>query len=140
MKKQLVSNVVFGLGLAALVLRRQLYLTAVDDKGLLVKMHPLSLVLLALTAAVLLLIYFAVRKQEESDAFEDSPCRGVPSALGHGVMAFGILAAVLRGGSGMVGYLAVAWRWLGMASPVCLLAAASARLLRKKPTRPFPQP
>ena len=133
MKKQLVPNIVFGFGLAARVLRRQLYLTAVDEKGLLVKMHPMSLALLALTAAVLLLIYFAVRRQEESAVFADSASRDVPSALGHGVMAIGILAAVLRGGPGAVGYLAVAWRWLGLASPVCLLAAAAARLLRKKP-------
>jgi len=131
MNNRMVKDITFVLGLAALVLRRQLYLTAVDEKGLLVKMHPLSLTLLALTVIVLLLIYASVRKQQESDAFDGSSRN--PSAVGHAVMALGILATVLSGGPGTVGYLGTAWRWLGLASPVCLLAAGAAGFIRKRP-------
>lgn len=130
MMKRWISDITFFLGLAALVLRRMLYITAADAKGLLLRGHPLSLALLALTAAVLLLICFAVRKQEESAVSEEST---FPSALGHTVMALGILATVLSGGPRTTGYLGTAWRWLGFAAPVCLLAAGAAGLTRKKP-------
>ncbi len=133
MKKRMERDGVFLLGLAAMVLRRQLYLTAVDEKGLLVKMHPLSLALLALTAAVLLMICFTVWKQEKTEPVEGNGTSGLPSAVGHVVMAVGILLTVLPGGPTTVGYLGTAWRWLGLASPLCLLAAGAAQLLRKKP-------
>lgn len=133
MNKRLIMDISFVLGLAALVLRRMLYMTAVDEKGLLQRMHPLSVGLLALTAAVLLLIYFLVQKQEESASFEGSTSRGVPSALGHAIMALGILTTVLPGNPRMVGYLGAAWRWLGLISPVCLLAAGAAVYAKKKP-------
>ena len=64
MKKQMEKDAVFLLGLAALVLRRQLYLTAVDVKGLLLRWHPLETALTALTFGAMLLIVLAVRKKE----------------------------------------------------------------------------
>lgn len=128
MKKTMRMSHVFVLGLAALMLRRMLYRMAVDEKGLLVKMHPLSLVLLVLTAAVLLMIYVTVRNQEESASFENgTPC-GIPAALGHAVMAGSVLTTVLAGSLRAVGYLAIAWRWLGIAASLCLVLAGTDRL------------
>lgn len=126
MNKTMAPKVVFALGLAALVLRRQLYLTAVDEKGLLVRMHPLSIALLALTAAVCLLVVCTARKTRDEAGTSSI------SALGHIAMALGILATVLPSVP-MAGYLGIAWRWLGLASPLCLLAAAAASVLKKQP-------
>ena len=132
MKKLIDMGSVSALGLAALVLRWQLYRTAVDEKGLLVRMHPLSLVLMALTAAVLLMIYVAVRKQEEYASFEECVPHGILTALGHGLLAVSILSTVLSGNPRAMGYLATAWKWLGFAAPLCLVLAGADRLLGKK--------
>lgn len=126
MKKRMATDWVFLLGLAAMVLRRQLYITGVDEKGLLLRNHPLSLVLLAMTAMVGLMILWTVRKAEQVEE------NGFVSALGHAVMALGILATVLPGVP-VAGYLGIAWRWLGLISPLCLLAAGAAAALRKQP-------
>lgn len=132
MKKTMGMGGVFALGLAALVLRWQLYRTAVDEKGLLVKMHPLSIALLVLTAAVLLLIYITVRKQEEATVFADSGPRSIPAALGHAVMAGIILTTVLAGGPQTSGYLTTVWECLGKAAFPCLVLAGTDRLRGKK--------
>ena len=132
MKKTMGIGGMSALGLAALVLRRQLYRTAVDEKGLLPRMHPLSLALLALTAAALLAAYLLVRKQEESVSFAERNPRGVLAALGHTVMAGSILSAVLAGGPRSIGYLAIAWKWLGFAAAFCFVLAGAERLRDRK--------
>ena len=132
MKKTIGTGSVFTLGLAALVLRWQLYRTAVDEKGLLVRMHPLGLVLMALTAAVLLMIYVTVRKQEEAAVFTDRSPRSIPAALGHGVMAGMILTTVLAGGPQTSGYLATVWECLGRAAFPCLVLAGTDRRRGRK--------
>ena len=134
MKKTMGTGSVCVFGLAALVLRWRLYRTAVDEKGLLERMHPLSIVLLVLTAAVLLLIYFVVRKQKESVSFEESIPHGTLAALGHGLLAGSILSTVLSGSPRAIGYLATAWRWLGFAAPLCLVLAGTDRLRGRKPS------
>jgi len=132
MKKRMATNDVFFLGVLALVLRRQQQLTAMDEKGLFVKMHPMNLALLALSAAAMLLICFAVRKQYESASFEERSPRGVLAALGHAVMAGGILSTILAGGPRAINYLAAAWRWLGFASALCMILAGTDRLRGRK--------
>lgn len=132
MKRSMRMGAVFALGLAALGLRWLLYRTAVDEKGLLVKMHPLSIALLVLTAAVLLLIYITVRKQEEATVFADRSPRSIPAALGHAVMAGIILTTVLAGSPQTSGYLATVWECLGKAAFPCLVLAGTDRLRGKK--------
>lgn len=134
MKKMMGICRVSVLGLIALVLRWQLYRTAVDEKGLLPRMHPLSIALLVLTTAVLLLIYFTVRKQEESADFEERRPRSVPAALGHALMAGSILTTVLAGGPQTLGYLAAVWKWLGITAPLCLILAGTDRMRGRKPS------
>ena len=132
MKKMMGIGCVSVLGLAALVLRWLLYRTAVDAKGLLPRMHPLSIALMILTAAVLLMIYIIVRKQEEATAFADRRLRSIPAALGHAVMAGIILTTVLAGGQQTSGYMATVWEFLGMVAFPCLVLAGTDRLRGKK--------
>jgi len=124
---------VAALSAAALVLRRLLYLTAVDGKGLLLRWHPLTVVLTVLTAAAFVMIILAVRKRNGSSAYEDNYSAGATAALGHVAMALGVLMTVLTNPSRVAGHLGTAWWWLGLAAPVCLLLAGIARLLGRKP-------
>ncbi len=119
------------LGAAAQLLRR-LYLLAADEKGLLLRGHPLSIALLALTAATALLVVFSVRKQETPEISENSRFYGFLGALGHVAMAAGILLTALTGFPRVVGYLGTAWQLLGYGAPLCLLITGVASMLGKK--------
>ena len=120
-------------GIAGLALRAALYATAVDVKGLLLRNQPLEIAALVLTAGVLCRILFLIRKQKEDRCFEDLYSAGLMAAVGQVAAAAGILVTVLTAGSGMGGYLEIAWRYLGLAAPVCLLLAGIMRMLGKKP-------
>jgi len=120
-------------GLAALVLRKKLYLTAVDAKGLLVHNHPMEIALAALTAAVLAVILLAARRMKNAVCFEDCYCADLPAAFGNVAAGSGILVTVLTTEGLMGGYLENIWYLLGLLTPVCLLLAGIARLWGKKP-------
>ena len=120
-------------GMMGLYLRRQLYLTAVDEKNLLLRHTPLELGLLVLSAGFLLFLMLIIRKTSDCARYEDHYRSGILSALGHWALAAGIWYTVRSGGLPAGGYLGNAWYWLGQAAPVCLLLAGGARLLGKRP-------
>jgi len=120
-------------GIAALVLRKALYATAVDVKGLLLRYQPLEIALTVLTIGVLVRIAVAVRKEKRSVPYEDDQFTGLPGAVGSVAAGAGILITVLTTAPGMGGYLESAWRCFGLAAPVCLLLAGIAKALGKKP-------
>lgn len=128
-----LAVLVLFFGIAALVLRRTLYATAVDVKGLLLRNHPLELALAVLSAVVLIVIALAARSQDKSGNYED--CYGAArlGAVGNVAVGAGILVTVLSGERMMDSYLNSAWWILGLAAPVCLLLAGFARVLGKKP-------
>lgn len=68
-------------GIAALFLRKTLYATAVDIKGLLLRNQPLELALTILTIGALVRIVLAVRKQKGSCDYEDYSAAGFPAPL-----------------------------------------------------------
>lgn len=127
-RKLTVLMLVFGI--AAFALRKTLYHTAIDAKGLLLRNSPLEIALTVLTIGVLIRIVLAVRKSENP---AEQHSAGLPAAFGNVAAGAGILVTVLTGVSGMGGYLESAWRILGLAAPVCLLLAGIARALGKKP-------
>ena len=116
-------------GAAALVLRWWLYAACVDAKGLLPRNHPLEIVLMLLTGAVLLLIAGIAGKQDTDRADSEN----LPGAVGNAAAGAGILATVLTGMPMMDNYLGIVWRCLGFVAPVCLLLAGAARFLGKRP-------
>ena len=120
-------------GIAALAMRWGLYATAVDVKGLLLRNQPLSPVLTVLTIGVLVRIALAVRKMETSSCYEDHYSASLIGGIGHVAAGAGILVTVLTGRTLMGGYVETVWRILGMAAPVCLLAAGVARVLGRRP-------
>ena len=120
-------------GIVALVLRKTLYATAVDIKGLLQRGQPVEMALIVLSAGVLIWIVLAVRKQKGSGDYEDYSVARIPGAIGNLAAGAGILATVLLTESGMGNYLEILWRFLGLTAPACLVLAGIARLLGKKP-------
>ena len=120
-------------GIAALALRKALYATAVDVKGLLLRYQPLEIALTVLTVGVLVRIAVAVRKGKRSVPYEDAQFAGLSGAIGNVAAGAGILITVLTTAPGMGGYLESAWRCFGLAAPVCLLLAGIAKALGKKP-------
>lgn len=122
------------LGAAALVLRRLLYLLALDGKGLLVTGHPVSLALLALSAAALLTMSAAVRKLDGSQDYGDNFQASFSAGAGHVLLASGILMTMLTRNPMMPGYLGRLWTLFGWASPLCLMAAG---VCRAKGTQPY---
>ena len=120
-------------GITALVLRKVLYATAVDVKGLLLRNHPLSIALTVLTIGVLIRTLLAVRKLDTADSYEELYVSGLPGAIGNAAAGAGILVTVLTSSPGMGSYLESAWRILGLAAPVCFVVAAVVRVFGKKP-------
>ena len=120
-------------GIAALVLRKTLYATAVDVKGLLPRYQPLEIALTVLTIGMLIRILLDARNQETSGDYEVFSAAGIPGAIGNLAAGAGILMTVQFAEPGMGSYLEIAWRFLGLAAPVCLLLAGIARLLGRKP-------
>jgi len=120
-------------GILALVLRRQLYLTGVDARNLLVQNHPLSIAVTVLTIGMLIRTVLLVRKREDDRCYEKLYGGRLPGALGNLAAGAGILLTVLTAAPVAAGYLQAAWYWLGLAAPVCMLLAAIVRMLGKKP-------
>ena len=119
-------------GIAALAMRRVLYATAVDVKGLLVRNQPLGIALAVLTLGVLARIALAVRKTDR-DICETYPSVNLPAALGSVAAAAGILVTVRTGTAVTGSPLGNVWYGLGLAAAPCLLLAGIARLFGKKP-------
>lgn len=117
-------------GILALVLRWQLYRTALDAKNLIVRNHPLSIALTALTVGVLIRILLAAWKQKGNRC---GCSASLPAAFGNLAAGAGILVTVLTGTTAMGGYLESAWKILGLAAPVCFLLTAFARVQGKTP-------
>ena len=121
------------LGNFAMVLRRQLYLTAVDHKGLLLRFTTLEILLLALTGAAFAILFLGLKNDRGSSVYEENYVASVPAGLGHVAAAAGIFLLVRGGNPVAVNVLTRLWRPLGMAAAVCLILAGVLRMFGKKP-------
>lgn len=120
-------------GTVAMLLRRQLYLTAVDAKGLLRQGTPLEILLLALTGTVFAILFLALKNDRGSNVYEENYSASLPAALGHGAAALGIFLLVRSAVFPLSGPMRQLWQILGLAAPVCLIPAGILRALGKKP-------
>ena len=120
-------------GNIAMVLRRQLYLTAVDHKGLLQRGTLLENLLLLLAAAVFAIIFLALKNDKGSNVYEENYTASIPAGLGHVAAATGIYLLVRYSLFPMFGLVGQFWQILGLAAPVCLILAGILRILGKKP-------
>lgn len=123
---------VMGLGLLGLILRRVLYAVAVDDKNLLLRGHPLEIALWLITAAVVVLVLSAVRKQAGSGCYEDSFGASRMGALGTAMLAVGIFVTVLKDGLAVSGLEQIR-DLLGIVSGMAMVVVACYRWKGQKP-------
>lgn len=129
--KFLPAIVALGGGIG-LLLRLQLYSAAVDEKNLLVPGHPLELLLLGLTAAVMAVIVLGAWPLYGSLRYSDNFPASRLAAAGSAVAAVSAVVTVLLA-QPQTGKLFVLWKVLGLLCGPCLLAAAFCRLEGKRP-------
>ena len=128
-----LSVIMLILGIAALMMRRELYATAVDAKGLLIRNQPLGIALAVLSIGVLVRLAPVALKRKNGSGCDNDHAASLAAAFGSVAAGAGILVTVLTEVPVMWGYLTDAWRILGLAAPVCLILAGFARLLGRKP-------
>ena len=132
-KKSLLLPAVMGLGAAAYCLRRALYTTAVDEKGLLIANHPLTFALWAVVFSGGLLIAGAVWKGGGSDRYEDNFGPSQAGALGHFLMAGTVLVMALRSDFPLPGPIGQVWRVLGFLTAPAMVWGGICRKTGRKP-------
>jgi len=125
------------LGLVAAIARGFAYMLAVDEKGLLVRFHPCSVVLGILCAAALILALAQLKGKKSSGKWEDTFPSGKTSALGCLAMAVGIGLTVASGNDPARGNLAALWNVSGVLSALGLVWAALSRMKGQKPFLPI---
>lgn len=128
-----LPKITVALGVIGLALRRMLYTFGPDSKNLLPALHPLEVLLMLFTAAVLAYIVITVWKLDGSNRYVDNFGPSFPAAVGHVLAAAGILLTVLLNEPMMFGILGKLWKVLGFLSAPCLIAAGYARLRGKRP-------
>lgn len=118
-----------GLGITGLVLGRLLYALAVDHRGLLVRSHPLALLLWLLIPAALAVALIDARVTQNPPHAGPNP----PAALGHGLAAGCVLLGVLTADAAGLGTAGTVWRIFGLLAALGLLPSARCRLQGRQP-------
>ena len=128
---QYLAVLASGMGLAALVLRRMLYHSAVDARGLLIRYHPLEILLWVLTLALVALVLLGLRQVRNVRGYSRNYPAPKLNALGSGVMALGLALTAVTGRS--AGTLSGLDFLLGLAAAAAMGAVTVCRLRRTKP-------
>ena len=118
-----------GIGM---VLRLELYLSAVDGKNLLVPGHPLEVLLYGLTGLTMVAIVVFLWPLYGSLRYGDNFGPSKTAAMGSAVGAVGILLGVLTA-QPQPDPMFPTWRAVGLIAAPCLLLAGFARLKGKQP-------
>lgn len=119
-------------GGVALLLRLELYLSAVDEKGLLIPGHPLWVLLVGLTAAVMVGIVICLWPLYGSLRYGDNFSASRWAALGSAIGGIAMMLAVALS-QPQPGKLYLAWKALGLLGGLCLMGAGYLRLQGRRP-------
>lgn len=133
LKSNLLIFVTLGAGLAAMVLRWLLYAVTVDEKNLLPMLHPLEVLLWALTIAAAAFVIVRVRKLEGSNRYVDNFAPSAAGMAGAFVMAVGILVTVLTAQASFEGPVSLLWKAAGFLSVPGLAVVGLRRKQGKRP-------
>lgn len=131
-KPTLLKYLVLGAGGIGLVLRSLLYALATDEKGLLSRNHPLSIVLTALAIVALAGIFLLSRPITGPERFSDCFHPSIPGGIGCLLAAAGIALATISDMAGPADSVGLLVRVLGFASVAALLVAGLSRLMGSK--------
>ena len=124
---------VAGMGVLGWALRSALYAFCVDNRGLLPRSHPVEQALWLATALTIALVATAVRKSSGSDRYEENFGISLSAAIGHILLAAGVVLTVLGNPPVMAGRIGQIWKLLGVASGPLLVYAGFSRVFGKKP-------
>ncbi len=130
------QNQVPGLMLLAGILGMLLRLLAglcTDQRGLVPRFHPVSLLLFAVTVAASALAVYASWKLPQVEGYEENFPGSLAGGMGQVFAAAGIALTVLLGTCAVQGTLETVWKLLGYASIPCLVAAGWLRVQGKQP-------
>ena len=131
-RNQMLPLLLLALGIAAAAVRGLLYLTAVDEKGLLVRGGLLQWLLLALCGAAAVSV-LAAAKGNGSDAYEDNFGPSTAAALGSVIMAAGVALTLAEGNAMSRPLLVLLWKLTGILSVAGLSWAGLARYRGEQP-------
>ncbi len=131
-KNQIALWATVGIGGVSAMLRKRLY-WSVDQRLLLVPGQPEQIALLVITAGMVLCLLLQVYRQKGTGTFGDNFTCPEPEALGHFLLAAGILATAVTRAPKMAGLLGLIWQLLGYLTPVCLTVTGIARLRKRQP-------
>ena len=119
-------------GTVGFFLRLTLYARYFDG-ALLPVGHPLELALTALTVLVAVLVVLVCRKLAGPEGYKDNFTISLRAALGHILLASGIVLTVLANPPAMAGMTGQLWKMLGVFCGPALIYAGFARAMGKKP-------
>ena len=124
-----------ALGVAAAAVRGLLYLTAVDGKGMLIRGHAFSWLLLVLCAAAAISVV-GIFRMKGSDAYSDNFSPSTSAALGCLAMAVGVTLTLLEGNTMPRPRLVQLWYLSGILGVAGMIWASLARYRGKQPFMP----
>ena len=122
-----------ALGLGAAAVRGLLYRVAVDDRGLLIRGHYLTVVLLALCAVGAVLAVSRLAGEKTSGLYEENFTPGLAGAIGSVAMAAGIALTLVSGNELSRSNLMVLWYGSGILAGGGLLWAAFSQAKGRRP-------
>ena len=125
-----------ALGAAAMAARGLLYLVAVDEKGLLVRNHPLSWLLWVLCAAAAVPALLQLTAGKASGKYGDNFAPGRAGTVGVAAMAVGISLTVSEGNDLSRSMLVLLWEVSGLLAAAGLLWSAVCRSKGRQPVLP----
>lgn len=122
------------LGGLGCLLRWWLHATALDQRGLLTKGHPLEWLVWGVTAVGLAFFALWARGRGGSEEYADNfPGASYPAAVGSGLFAVGIACTLLLREPLQAGVVGLIWQMLGWAAILALVAVGLARARGAKP-------
>lgn len=131
-KRHALPAAAVGLGIAGYMLRTALYVVGVDQKNLLVRGHPLEIILWICTAAALGVSLLDGMGTPRVEGYDRCFRKSLVSALGHILAASGILLAVLRQEQ-QSNPVELLWKLTGMGGAALLCWAGLCRAMGKRP-------
>ena len=131
-KPKMIPAIVAACGGVGLVLRLELYASALDEKNLLITGHPLDIALVGFTGAVMAFLVVALWPLYGSLRYADNFHASKAAAAGCVAGAVGMLLSVLLTKTQPDRLFAV-WKIMGLLSAVCLLLTGWERLRGKQP-------
>lgn len=130
---KIAAVLAFVAGLGAAAVRWLMYLVAVDDRGLLIRGHFLTVVLLVMCAAGAVLAASQLRKGKTSGLYEENFAPGLVGAIGSVAMAAGIALSLVSGNELPRGNLVLLWNGSGILACGGLLWAAFSQAKGRRP-------